>query len=174
MSPTFAPTDYPTSAPIMPPTFSPTISPSSAPTLYPTPVCNALIVNLPDGFSDEIAVQIFNSPFVYGGMMDKYYPYWTLDCDNEIDEYTYACSNGYVGMIYYNGNNVWLISISSSTDDYYKIYSTQSILYFVPSNAIWVDTSTQNGISQQSYEFEIICGAALTAKPSVKYKTIIP
>eukprot|EP01084_Bolivina_argentea_P205121 350455_1 len=171
--PTFTPTNIPTISPIMIPTYSPSISPTNSPTLYPTPICNTLIVNLPNGFNDIIAIKIFNSPFVYGGIMNKYYSYWIFDCDNEIDEYTIGCNNGYVAMIYYNGNNIWLISISSSNDDYYKIYSTKSNKYFVPMNAIWIDMSTQIGISQQAYKFNIICGASLNSKPTIK-QSIIP
>ena len=98
--------------------------------------------------------------------MHDIYPYWSIDCDNPIDEYTKGCRLGYTGLIYNNDNGQWVITLSSQNNDYYKVYTTDSLKYFVPLTAMWTDADTQSGISQSQYRFTIECDVALTLEPT--------
>eukprot|EP01083_Nonionella_stella_P226265 803719_1 len=173
------PTKEPTRGPVKPPSKTPTLNPvtkyptsnpntptpTKSPTLNPTITCDEIRVSLPAAFPDQIAVEIFNTPFIHQGSMHQIYPYWAIDCDNQIDEYTQGCKDGYAGIIYFNGNDQWIISIHSENNDYYKIYATTSVNNFVPLSAIWIDIDTQQGISQSTYQFILTCNSALTLPP---------
>ena len=102
----------------------------------------------------------------YLGVLHYVYPYWTLDCDNPIDEYTAGCDDGYTGMVYFNGNDHWVISLSSDSNDYYNVLTTPSTKYFIPFSATWTNTETKSGISQSTYQLSIQCDEAITSEPT--------
>jgi len=89
-----------------------------------------------------------------------------MDCDNKIDEYTEGCNNGYSGIVYFNGDDQWIISITSEQDDYYKVFATESTMRFVPLSASWTEIETSSGISQSSYTFTLRCDEAMTISPT--------
>ena len=83
------------------------------------------------------------------------YPYWSIPTGDD----------GYDGNIYFNDNGKWIISISSQNDNYYKVYYTDSDTYFVPLDAVWMDTDTPSGISQLSYRFSLQCSVGIVTDP---------
>eukprot|EP01083_Nonionella_stella_P172673 593341_1 len=154
--PSIAPV-VPSTSPTAAPSVSPTVVPSHAPTSYPTTICDALRVTVPQGFGDTVAAQIFSSVFVHRGAMYNHYPYWSIG----------SVSSGYAGSVYFNGDDAWTISIHSSTDDYYKLYSTVSQRYLVPLSAEWTDADTPQGISQARYVFMMECDVGVSSEAPV-------
>ncbi len=155
------PTNSPTFAPIKSPSNMPTLHPAKittkfptaikSPTLYPTRICDEIRINVPNGFNDQIAIEIFNTPFIY---------------------HNTKCKNGYTGIIYFNGNNEWIISIHSQNNDYYKIYNTKSESKSIPFTNIWIDIDTQKGISESKYQLILKGNNVLTLPPNSMSNTL--
>eukprot|EP01084_Bolivina_argentea_P169723 294187_1 len=162
-SPSLTPSISPTNQPIIIPNISPTSKPptflpTNHPTISPSIECEILKINI------ERNLLINNSPncnINFEKVFNSYWlkqisksnrPSWTLDCNDNNNEYITACNNGYSGTVFYISNQ-WEIQIHSKTDDCFErfiIDNTNS--YFIPINKQWTDESTLN-----KYTFNIQC-----------------